>query len=225
MKIAPPPRPVPHSTRSPATRSVADVSRRASRWSSRARPIVGVGEVAGAGRAAVAVAGRARGCGGSGARPSLRLRAGSRSLRGLERAGRCSRQRSEVVEAELVLEVVLVEQRALEQVEVARRARSRAGARGRRRRCAGRASPRAGSPRPARAARRCPRRSRAGRAPRPARAGARAAPRRRRSRGRSRSGSTTSAQRPVVLGDEVVERGHHAVAGPALLDGVVHASG
>ena len=29
-------------------------------------------------------------------------------------------------------------------------------------------------------------------------------------------------QRPVVLGDEVVERGHHAVARAALVDGVVH---
>ena len=112
MKIAPPPRPVPHSTRSPATPSSRTMSRHVSRCSSRARPIVGVRErrtgATRVGRAAAPALVEQ-------ARVPLQLHLARRDRRASAGSGVSPRsmQRREVLEAQLVLEVELVEQRTL----------------------------------------------------------------------------------------------------------------
>ena len=124
---------------------------------------------------------------------------------------------AQVLEPDLVLEVVLVEQRPLDDVQVPAAPPVRGRSRRRRPRRGSGQLPHPqllGQLEPARAG---PRRSRAGRAPRPSSGCARASRgRQRRSRARSRPGRHDHAHRVVVLGDEVLERGHHAVARPAL---------
>ena len=218
MKIAPPPRPMPHSTRSPGDLLGAD----------RVEAALEVVE-AGAPHRRVRENGRSpsssrTGDPGCAARCRSRSqlaampRAGSRELQRVGLACRCSRAAREVVEPHLVLEVVLVEQRALDDVEVPARGPRWRGSR----------LPASGAPdqlsEPQRlgqleqlapalgALEPVERRGELG--PRLERALAR-----RRSRARSRSAARPRAA-AVVLGDEVVERGHHAVARPALLDRV-----
>ena len=118
MKIAAPPRPVPHSTRSPGDAVVAhrveallEVVERESRPSpcTGSTPCVVVARRRARRTCALVAA----------ADVSLRrCRVGSRSRSGFTGSPAFA-QLDEVLDAQLVLEVVLVEQRALEQVEVA----------------------------------------------------------------------------------------------------------
>ena len=119
-KMAPPPRPVPHSTRSPCTFSTRMVSRHRSRWSRRTRPMVVYGNAASRSPESSRSL-PVRRAGASWRNSFLRQAPGVAQL---ERRGHVRRARGtaeQVLDAHLVLEVVLVEQRALQQVEVAAR--------------------------------------------------------------------------------------------------------
>ena len=155
MKIAPPPRPVPDSTRSPATPSFAhDLEARAQVVD--ARPAhVGERER----RARVPGVGNApRDRRSSTRRSHLQLHLARRiaelvALRGLAELDAAR----EVLQPQLVIEVQLVEERRREEIEVAGRARASRDRGGRSSRCAGTGSPGAGSAPRSAAARPCPR--------------------------------------------------------------------
>ena len=116
MKMAPPPRPVPHSTRSPATPSRRTASSDASRWSSWALAHRRVRQER-----------RSGGVVGPGGREALALELAVGLLGVAHRVAQLDRRAGRVVPAlggeqrqpDLVLEVVPVEQRVLEEGEVA----------------------------------------------------------------------------------------------------------
>ena len=119
MKMAPPPRPVPHSTRSPSTRSLADDVEVVLEGVEPGAAHVRVGEVARAGLAAVAVAAVLTAATDQG-EAVLEVARRVPELAGIEGPAVLEAEQ-EVVDAGLVLEVVVVEERPLQQVEVARR--------------------------------------------------------------------------------------------------------